>query len=203
LAEKGGVLSVQATSHKRHLVAMAAGVCMIAAPLALLADGGVSSVAVSAPTQAAHLAIPSNGSVSRAVALRDLQLANNRVVIPTTTTVPPTTVPPTTAPRPVTTAAPPRVYVAPPTTQPAPVRSGNSLGGQATYYGTSAGTCASHFAPRGAVLHVTNTANGASISCTVTDFEEAGYPRVVDLSSSDFSRLGSLSQGVLQVTISW
>ena len=202
MAEKGGVLSVQATGHKRHLVAMAAGVCMIAAPLALLAGGGASSVAASAPTQAAHFAVPTGDSVKRAVALRDLQLANNRVVIPTTTT---TAAPPvTTAPRPVTTTtAPRRVYVAPPTTAPPAPSFGRSVSGQATYYGVGAGACASHVAPRGALLHVTNTSTGASITCTVSDYEAAPYPRVVDLSSADFGRLASLDQGVISVTISW
>ena len=35
------------------------------------------------------------------------------------------------------------------------------------------------------------------------DREEAGYPRVVDLSPSGFEQLGALSQGVVDVIISW
>ncbi len=52
-------------------------------------------------------------------------------------------------------------------------------------------------------MTVTNDATGASTSCTVDDREDAGYPRVVDLSPEGFGQIASLSQGVAQVTISW
>jgi expansin (peptidoglycan-binding protein) len=37
----------------------------------------------------------------------------------------------------------------------------------------------------------------------VDDREAAGYPHVVDMSPSGFSQIGDLSQGVVDVTISW
>jgi rare lipoprotein A (peptidoglycan hydrolase) len=75
--------------------------------------------------------------------------------------------------------------------------------GQATYYGVASGSCASKVAPRGATVKVTNQATGASITCVVNDYEEATWPRVIDLSSADFGRLASLSSGVISVTLEW
>jgi hypothetical protein len=40
-------------------------------------------------------------------------------------------------------------------------------------------------------------------TCTVDDREQAGYPRVVDMSPSGFAQLADPSQGVVDVTISW
>jgi rare lipoprotein A (peptidoglycan hydrolase) len=37
----------------------------------------------------------------------------------------------------------------------------------------------------------------------VDDREGAGYPRVVDLSPEGFSQIADLSEGVVDVTISW
>jgi rare lipoprotein A (peptidoglycan hydrolase) len=102
----------------------------------------------------------------------------------TTTTVAPKLVAPVTAPRSTT--------------------AGNSESGQATWYGAAPpGRCASPTLPFGTVLTVTNVATGASTTCTVDDREQAGYPRVVDMSPSGFARLASTSQGVVDVTISW
>jgi len=63
--------------------------------------------------------------------------------------------------------------------------------------------CASPTLPFGTVLTVVNDATGASTQCTVDDREGAGYPRVVDLSPAGFSQIADLSQGVVEVTISW
>ena len=63
--------------------------------------------------------------------------------------------------------------------------------------------CASPTLPFGTVLTVVNDATGASTICTVDDREGAGYPRVVDLSPEGFSQIADLSQGVVDVTISW
>ncbi len=77
-------------------------------------------------------------------------------------------------------------------------------GGEATWYSAApTGMCASPTLPFGTVLTVVNNATGASTVCTVDDREEAGYPRVVDLSPAGFSQIGSLGQGVVDVTISW
>jgi rare lipoprotein A (peptidoglycan hydrolase) len=63
--------------------------------------------------------------------------------------------------------------------------------------------CASPTLSFGTVLTVTNDANGASTTCTVDDREQAGYPRVVDMSPSGFAQLADPSEGVVDVTISW
>ncbi len=76
--------------------------------------------------------------------------------------------------------------------------------GQATWYGAAPpGKCASPTLPFGTVLTVTNVETGASTTCVVDDREQAGYPRVVDMSPSGFAQLASPSQGVVNVTISW
>jgi rare lipoprotein A (peptidoglycan hydrolase) len=100
---------------------------------------------------------------------------------------------------------PPAAVAAPVTTPPvAAAASASSESGQATWYGAAPpGKCASPTLPFGTVLTVTNNATGARTTCTVDDREEAGYPRVVDLSPSGFAQLAGLSQGVVGVTISW
>jgi rare lipoprotein A len=101
---------------------------------------------------------------------------------------------PTTVPPPPTTT----------TTTTAPPSRANSEVGDATWYSAApAGYCASPTLPFGTVLTVVNTATGASTVCTVDDREGAGYPRVVDLSPAGFSQIADLSQGVVEVTISW
>jgi rare lipoprotein A (peptidoglycan hydrolase) len=129
--------------------------------------------------------------------------------------VAPTTVAPTTT---TTTATPTPAYRAsattltpttsPPTVTavraPAVTTSGNSEQGQATWYAAAPpGRCASPTLPFGTVLTITNVATGATTTCTVDDREQAGYPRVVDLSPSGFAQLASPSQGVVDVSISW
>jgi len=106
-----------------------------------------------------------------------------------------------------TTAAPqeaPRVVAPTTTTMPAPPQPTNSEVGEATWYSQApAGKCASPNLPFGTVLTVRNNATGATTTCTVDDREESGYPRVVDLSPSDFAQIADPSQGVVDVTISW
>jgi rare lipoprotein A (peptidoglycan hydrolase) len=130
----------------------------------------------------------------------------------TTTTVVPTTVTPTTVAAASTPAASSSVETAAATpevapvvtTPPQPVVAAASLHGQATWYAAAPpGRCASPTLPFGTVLTVTDDATGVSITCTVDDREQAGYPRVVDLSPSGFSQLADTSQGVVDVTISW
>ncbi len=141
------------------------------------------------------------------------------VTATTTTTVPPTTstttVPPptttTTVPPPTTTTTvpPPPPPPPPTTTTTAPVAvaappPAHSEVGEATWYSAaSAGMCASPSLPFGTVLTVTNDATGASTTCTVDDREGAGYPRVVDMSPEGFAQIADLSEGVVEVTISW
>jgi len=138
----------------------------------------------------------------------------------TTTSTTPATAPTTVAPPPpplpttTTTTAPPpveevsaRAAVAPtvtPETQAPAAAPTNGEQGQATWYAAApAGMCASPTLPFGTVLTVTNAATGASTTCTVDDREQAGFPRVVDMSPSGFAQLADPSQGVVDVTISW
>jgi hypothetical protein len=116
----------------------------------------------------------------------------------TTTTEPPTT---TTTERPAPPPPTTTTTTAPPPPPPAPTA---SEGGEATWYAAAPpGYCASPTLAFGTVLTVVNNATGASTHCTVDDREAAGYPRVVDMSPSGFSQIGDISQGVVDVTISW
>ena len=168
------------------VLALAAGTALVLAPLALL------GTAEAAPAAPAGSSATTKGTHAKALRhLSQIALANEKVT--TTTAAPaPVTTPPTTAPK--------VVFVAP---APAPTYSGRVASGQATYYGAAAGSCASKVAPRGTTVKVTNQATGASITCVVNDYEEATWPRVIDLSSSDFGRLASLSSGVISVTLEW
>jgi len=92
------------------------------------------------------------------------------------------------------------------TTAPAPAlaSTADSEKGDATWYAAAApGRCASPTLPFGTVLTVTNVTTGAQTVCTVDDREQAGYPRVVDLSPSGFAQLAGLGRGVVDVTVSW
>ena len=126
----------------------------------------------------------------------------------TTTTAPapaPTTTPPMVAPRTTTTVAPPPPPTTTTTAAPRPAAvPANHESGEATWYAAApSGMCASPTLPFGTVVTVVNTATGAGTVCTVDDREAAGYPRVVDLSPEGFSQIADLSQGVVDVTISW
>jgi rare lipoprotein A len=86
----------------------------------------------------------------------------------------------------------------------APATTVDSENGQATWYAAApAGRCASPTLPFGTVLTVTNIRTGARTTCVVDDREQAGYPRVVDMSPSGFAQLADPSQGVVDVTITW
>jgi rare lipoprotein A (peptidoglycan hydrolase) len=123
----------------------------------------------------------------------------------TSTTASPVTT--TTAPPATTTTLPPTTTTLPPTTTttaPPVAAAANSEVGQATWYAAAPdGYCASPTLPFGTVLTVVNNATGASTVCTVDDREGAGYPRVVDMSPEGFEQIADLSQGVVDVTISW
>jgi hypothetical protein len=210
---KGGALRNQSTGGRR--LGVAAVICGIVfgAPLLLLQGASAhtsrsQAAAKSAPDNKKAAQSSSTGSgVNLSSNLVAYQAPNTTTTTapatttttaaPTTTTEPPTTTTTTTRPPPppttTTTTAPP-----PP---PAPTA---SEGGEATWYAAApAGYCASPTLPFGTVLTVVNNATGASTECTVDDREAAGYPRVVDMSPSGFSQIGGLSQGVVDVTISW
>jgi rare lipoprotein A (peptidoglycan hydrolase) len=80
---------------------------------------------------------------------------------------------------------------------------GHSRVGIATWYAWHPGQCASPFLPHGTLITVTDLATHKSIQCLVTDTEAHNPGRVVDLSNYCFEQLAALSQGVIDVRISW
>jgi rare lipoprotein A (peptidoglycan hydrolase) len=80
----------------------------------------------------------------------------------------------------------------------------NSASGIATWYAEApAGKCASPWLAFGTTLTITDIATGVTITCVVDDREAAGPPHVVDLSPSGFEAMAPLSQGTIEVNISW
>ena len=86
------------------------------------------------------------------------------------------------------------------TVKPAPKR---YVIGIATWYSYIPGRCASPTLPFGTHVRVQNIATGKTITCIVTDRENASYPRVIDLSMTQFAQLSPLSKGVIRVRVSW
>jgi rare lipoprotein A (peptidoglycan hydrolase) len=146
---------------------------------------------------------------SHLVAYQSPQSTTSTTSAPVTSTTAP---PPAPVPTTTTTQAARVVVAAPPsppptttttTAPPAPVATNHEVGEATWYAEAAAGMCASPTLPFGTVLTVTNNATGASTQCTVDDREDAGYPRVADMSYSGFSQIADPSQGVVEVTISW
>jgi len=208
--EKGGALRNQSTGGRR--LGVAAGICgvVLVGPL-LLVQSTPARPHVAAPVVHASTDRAQPKTSAEGVRLHSHLVAYQAPTTSTstTTTAPPTTTTTTAPPATTTTAPPPpptTTTTAPPpttttTTAPPPA---NSEVGEATWYSAApAGMCASPTLPFGTVLTVVNDATGASTQCTVDDREGAGYPRVVDLSPDGFSQIADLSQGVVEVTISW
>ena len=210
--KKGGALRNQSTGGRR--LGVAAVICgtLLGAPLLLLQSASAHASRSSAAASGAHDNEKKN-VVSPSAHADGVNLSSNLVAYqaPTTTTTAPaattTTVAPTTTttePPTTTTTQPPTPPTTTTTAPPPPPAATSSAGGDATWYSAApAGYCASPTLPFGTVLTVVNNATGASTRCTVDDREAAGYPRVVDMSPSGFSQIGDLSQGVVDVTISW
>jgi hypothetical protein len=212
--EKGGALRNQSTGGRR--LGVAAVICgtLFGLPLLLLqsasAHGSRSQAAArSAHGNQSHVVHPSTPSgvnlPSNLVAYQAPNTTTSTTAPATTTTTAPATTTTTAPPTTTTTAPPPPPPTTTTTTAPPPPPAPTaSEGGEATWYAAApAGYCASPTLPFGTVLTVVNNATGASTECTVDDREAAGYPRVVDMSPSGFSQIGGLSQGVVDVTISW
>jgi hypothetical protein len=215
--EKGGALRKQSTQGRRFGVAAVLCGGVFAAPLLLLQHGsphGPRAVASSSrrvPQAVMGPSLYTVGLPSQLVRYQSAATTTTTTTAPVTTT--PATVPAsfesnrsesapveqTSAPATTTTTAPPVTPTPPP---PPPVT--DSERGQATWYAAApAGRCASPTLPFGTVITVANDATGASVTCIVDDREQAGYPRVVDLSPSGFAQLADPSAGVVDVTISW
>jgi rare lipoprotein A len=111
---------------------------------------------------------------------------------PTTTTTakPKPTTTTTAKPTPTTTAAPP-----PPT---------NREEGAASFHDyPDDRMCAHRTLPFGTVLRVTNLDNGKQTTCRVGDRGPFVAGRIIDLSRVAFGQIGSVSQGVIRVSIEW
>ena len=207
--EKGGALRNQSTGGRRLGVAAVICGALFGAPLLLLHSNAAHA---SRPEAAARVEHGAHKSAADAAShLHTVNLPSHLVAYhapgSTTTTTAPATTTTTSPPTTTTTLPPTTTTTAPPppptttTTRPAPT---NSEVGDATWYAAApSGYCASPTLPFGTVLTVVNNATGASTVCTVDDREEAGYPRVVDLSPEGFDQIADTSQGVVQVTISW
>jgi rare lipoprotein A len=122
----------------------------------------------------------SSGVVVGAATTRNWSAYRRQPSRPATTTTS-TTVPPTT-----TTAAP-----------------DPSQTGPASWYDASSGSCAHKTLPFGTVVRIVNLANGATATCTVDDRGPYEGDRIIDLSPDVFSKLAPLSEGVIDVRISW
>jgi Lytic transglycolase len=117
------------------------------------------------------------------------------------TTLPPTTVLPAGGPPTLTITEVPRAPLLAQT--PISVSKSGGVAGVASWLNTiPAGTCANNGAPMGATITVTNGA-GVSITCRVVSRGPFVSGRIVDLAEPTFSRLGSVSQGLVAVTVSW
>ena len=82
---------------------------------------------------------------------------------------------------------------------------GNSFTGRGTASGEkfdNAQNMAAHpYLPFGSIIKITNKANGNSVESRVVDCGPFVKGRVIDLSQSAFAELGSLSAGLLRVTV--
>jgi len=120
---------------------------------------------------------------------------------PSTTIVRRTTTTVRTTPKPTT--APAKPAPKPSSSSPAPAPSGRSQSGGATWYDAApSGTCAHKTLPMGTVVTI-RSSSGATASCTVSDRGPYADGMIIDLAKDVFQRLAPLSQGVVQVTISW
>ena len=150
-----------------------------------------------APTSTAAVAVePASTSSSTSSSEPETTQAQSSTTQSTQPTAPPTTQwqpPATTVPAPVT---------APPTTAP-PVQAApsSSESGQASYYDHPGG-CAHKSLPFGTVVQIT-ASNGRTASCVVNDRGPFIAGRIIDVDTSTFAQLTSLSAGVISVTISW
>jgi hypothetical protein len=217
--EKGGALRKQSTQGRRLGVAAVLCGVVFGAPLLLLQHGSAHAARVAAGGNRGAPHDARRGSTLYSVVLPTQMMRYQAAAAATTTTTVPPVTPPTVAPSTASTTTPeltPAVAQASPpasttvtprvasVSAPRPTTTGDSERGQATWYAAAPpGRCASPALPFGTVVTVTNVSTGASTTCTVDDREQAGYPRVVDLSPSGFAQLAETSQGVVDVTISW
>ncbi|HVB52312.1 MAG TPA: PASTA domain-containing protein [Acidimicrobiales bacterium] len=75
--------------------------------------------------------------------------------------------------------------------------------GVATWYSYIPGRCATWYLPKGTRITVHDLATGKSITCIISDREDSGSNRVVDLNETQFAELAPLAQGVINVKVTW
>ena len=215
--EKGGALRKQSIRERRLGVAVVLCGGVFAAPLLLLQQGSAraSRVATASEVGVTQDALHAQHAPSLYSAVQHSQLVRyDSAPVPAVPTTPTTAAPTTTtttappvlehASVPVTTTTTTSPVVAHTVAVSAPPAAADTEHGQATWYAAAPpGRCASPTLPFGTVVTVTNSATGASTTCVVDDREEAGYPRVVDMSPSGFAQLADPDKGVVDVTISW
>jgi rare lipoprotein A len=91
-----------------------------------------------------------------------------------------------------------------PSSSSAPAPSGRTESGGATWYDAAPpGTCAHKTLPKGTVVTITDLSTGATAQCTVADRGPYADGMIIDLAKDVFTKLAPLSQGVIQVRISW
>ncbi len=103
-------------------------------------------------------------------------------------------------PRPTATATATATVAQPVTATPT---AANSRVGIATWYNYIPGQCATSYLPKGTTITVTDLSTGKSVTCVVTDREQAGGDHVVDLNQTQFAELAPLGQGVIRVRVLW
>jgi len=137
-----------------------------------------------------------------------------RVALAADHSPPPVTTTTSTSPHMVTavTAAPRQVSVPPPATTTTtstttsttmPPRLPQAELGEASWYDTRTGYCASPYLSFGTVVTITDLATGIRVSCTVDDRQAINPGRVVDLSYDGFAALGDPSIGLIEVRLTW
>ncbi len=191
--KKGGGLRAQSTGGRRLLVGLSLSVGLLVVPLLLLGTGTALSSATPGGAGGGRAAAV---DATRPGFLGNLKVAFELPAPTTSTTAPP---PPTT-----TTAPPATTTTTRPTPPPTTVPPSDSASGIATWYAEAPpGKCASPWLAFGTTLTITDIATGATTTCVVDDREAAGPPHVVDLSPSGFEAMAPLSQGTIEVNISW
>jgi rare lipoprotein A len=104
--------------------------------------------------------------------------------------------------KPATTVSRPRTPVSTVRAAPAP-RTSHVEEGVASWYATTAGTCAHKTLPKGTVVTVTNVANGRSVVCRVADRGPYVAGRVIDLDKRVFAAIAPPGAGTATVRLTW
>ncbi len=207
---KGGGLRAQHTGGRRLLVGSLLSLGLLVVPLLVLGTGATLTSAApggagGGRTAASASARPETGAIGNlklAFQLPSTTASTTTAPPPTTTTDPTTTTTTTTAPPPTTTTTTTRPSGLPPATVPTTIN--DTATGIATWYSEAPpGRCASPWLAFGTTVSITDIATGVSITCLVDDREAQNPGRVIDLSPSGFEAMAPLSQGVIQVNISW